>query len=128
MTVWPNNSPSSAKLPRKVYEHLLAGLAQHGFERSAAHAKEHHRSPKLAIIAFGSSDKVYDREDSLNQIIFVKGRQMDPLGNEKPTAVQIGWCLRKFVDAGAKSDVLDFALSRSLKPPVRSESDSEDSD
>jgi len=53
---------------------------------------------------------------------------MDPLGNEKPTAVQIGWCLRKFVDAGAKSDVLDFALSRSLKPPVRSESDSEDSD
>jgi len=128
MTVWPNNSPSSAKLPRKVYEHLLAWLAQHGFERSAAHAKEHHRSPKLAIIAFGSSDKVYDREDSLNQIIFVKGRQMDPLGNEKPTAVQIGWCLRKFVDAGAKSDVLDFALSRSLKPPVRSESDSEDSD
>ncbi|CBY01941.1 hypothetical protein IAQ61_006534 [Plenodomus lingam] len=128
ITTWPNNSPSSAKLPRKIYEHLLAGLAQQGFERSISYAKEHNRSSKLAIIAFGSSDKVYDREDSQNQMIFVKGRQIDPLGNEKPTAVQIGWCLRKFVDAGPKSSILDFALTRTSRPPTRNEPDSDDSD
>ncbi|KAJ4375210.1 hypothetical protein N0V83_002296 [Neocucurbitaria cava] len=128
ITTWPTNSPSSTKLPRKIYDHLLAGLAQQGFERSSSHAKEQGRSSKLAIIAFGSSDKVYDREDSLNQIIFVKGRQMDPLGNERSTAVQIGWCLRKFVDAGSKSDILDFSLSRSSRPPARSPPDSDDSD
>jgi hypothetical protein len=68
ITTWPTNSPSSTKLPRKIYEHLLAGLAQQGFERSASNAKEKSRSSKLGIIAFGSSDKVYDREDSENQI------------------------------------------------------------
>ncbi|KAA8627080.1 hypothetical protein PtrSN002B_001744 [Pyrenophora tritici-repentis] len=128
ITTWPTNSPSSTKLPRKIYEHLLAGLAQQGFERSSTHAKEQKRSSKLGIIAFGSSDKVYDREDSQNQIIFVKGRQIDPLGNETSTAVQIGWCLRKFVDAGSKSDILDFSLTRSSRPPTRSSPDSDDSD
>lgn len=68
ITTWPTNSPSSSKLPRKIYEHLLAGLAQQGFERSSDHAKEQGRSSKLGLIAFGSSDKVYDREDSQNQI------------------------------------------------------------
>ncbi|CAN9375377.1 unnamed protein product [Alternaria alternata] len=68
ITTWPTNSPSSTKLPRKIYEHLLAGLAQQGFERSASNSKEKSRSSKLGIIAFGSSDKVYDREDSENQI------------------------------------------------------------
>lgn len=111
-----------------MYEHLLQGLAQQGFERSCAYASEQDRTSKLAIIAFGSSDKVYDREDSENQIIFVKGRQVDPLGNETWTAVQIGWCLRKFVDAGSKSDILDFSLTRSSKPPVREAPASDDSD
>ncbi len=71
---------------------------------------------------------MYDREDSENQVIFVKGRQVDPLGNEKSTAVQIGWCLRKYVDAGAKSDVLDFALSHSSRPPTEDPPSSDDSD
>ena len=128
ITTWPTNSPPSSRLPRKIYEHLLQGLAQQGFERSVAHATEHNRSSKLAIIAFGSSDKVYDREDSQNQIIFVKGKQVDPLGNETSTAIQIGWCLRKFVDAGPKSDILDFSLSKSSKPPARDPASSDDSD
>lgn len=68
ITTWPNSSPACARLPRKVYEHLLAGLAQQLFERSSCCAAEHARSSQLAIIAFGSSDKVYDREDSENQI------------------------------------------------------------
>ncbi|KAF2268461.1 hypothetical protein CC78DRAFT_371051 [Lojkania enalia] len=127
ITTWPNSNPS-ARLPRKVYEHLLQGMAQQGFERSIAHARGQNRPSKLAIIAFGSSDKVYDREDSMNQIIFVKGKQIDPLGNVKTTAVQIGWCLRKYVDAGPKSDVLDFSLSRSSKPPTRESPASDDSE
>ncbi|KAF3033560.1 hypothetical protein E8E12_002528 [Didymella heteroderae] len=128
ITTWPTARPSSSKLPRKIYEHLLAGIAQQGFETSTKHAKLQSGSSKLAIIAFGASDRVYDREDSENQIIFVKGRQTDPLGNEKSTAVQIGWCLRKFVDAGAKSDVLDFSLSHSKKPPTDDPPSSDDSD
>jgi hypothetical protein len=128
ISTWPNNSPSSSKLPRKIYEHLLQGLAQQAFERSIAYDEVQKRTSKLAIIAFGCSDKVYDREDSQNQIIFVKGKQVDPLGKEKPMAVQIGWCLRKFVDAGPKSDVLDFSLSRSCKPPTRESPGSDDSD
>ncbi|KAF2807808.1 uncharacterized protein BDZ99DRAFT_572704 [Mytilinidion resinicola] len=126
ITTWPNNNPSSSKLPLKVYEHLLGGMAQQGFERSAAHAKTHDRSSKLNVIAFGSSDKVYDREDSKNQIIFVKGKQVDPLGQEKPMAIQVGWCLRKFIEP--RSDVLDFSLSRTTRPPTRESPTSDDSD
>jgi hypothetical protein len=84
------------------------------------------RESKLAIIAFGSSDKVYDREDSKNQIIFVKGKQVDPFGAEKPLAVQVGWCLRKYVEP--RSDVLDFSLARSCRPPTREPPQSEESD
>lgn len=103
-------------------------MAQQGFERSVAHATDQERTSKLAVIAFGSSDKVYDREDSQNQIIFIKGRQIDPLGIERSTAIQIGWCLRKFVDAGPKSDILDLSLSRSTRPPTRDPPESDDSD
>lgn len=64
----------------------------------------------------------------LTHSVVVKGRQIDPLGNEQSTAVQVGWCLRKFIDAGTKSDVLDFSLTRSSRPPVSSSPDSDDSD
>ncbi|KAF2878124.1 hypothetical protein BDV95DRAFT_624683 [Massariosphaeria phaeospora] len=105
ITTWPTNSPSGTTLPRKIYEHLLQGLAQQGFERSITYAATKTRkstekkiyTSKLAIIAFGISDKVYDREDSINQIIFVKGKQVDPLGTESCTAIQMGWCLRKYL-------------------------------
>ncbi|CAI6334961.1 unnamed protein product [Periconia digitata] len=127
ITTWPNNEPSSTKLSRKTYEHLLQGIAQQGFERSVSHATDNNRASKLAIIAWGSSDKVYDREDSRNQMIFVKGKQIDPLGHERFTAVQMGWCLRRFIDAGPKSDILDFTPCRTSKPPVQHDSSSEDS-
>lgn len=103
-------------------------MAQQGFERSVKHATEQQRASKLVIIAFGSSDKVFERVDSQNQIIFVKGKQVDPLGREKATAIQISWCLRKYVDGGPKSDVLDFSLSRSTRPPAQDSADSDDSD
>ena len=128
ITTWPSNSPSSSRLPRNTYEHLLQALAQTGFERSAEHhaAATPPRSSKLSVIAFGSSDKVYDRADSKNQIIFVKGKQVDPFGKEKPLAVQVGWCLRKYIEP--RSDVLDFSLARSERPPTREPPASEESD
>jgi hypothetical protein len=101
-------------------------MAQAGFERSAEHAASQERSSKIAVIAFGSSDKVYDREDSKNQIIFVKGQQVDPFGAEAPLALQVGWCLRKYVEP--RSDVLDFALARSCRPPTREPPQSDESD
>lgn len=107
---------------------LLQALAQSGFEHSIsqASAQDPPRCSKLCIIAFGASDKVYDREDSKNQIIFTKGKQFDAFGKESPLAVQIGWCLRKYVVP--KSDVLDFSLARSVLPPTREPPRSEDSD
>lgn len=116
ITTWPNNLPSTSLLPRKIYEQLLAGLAQFIFKGR----------PKLAVIAFGSSDKVYDREDSKNQVIFVRGKQVDPLRNETVCAIQIGWCLRRYVEP--RSEVLDFSLSRSSRPPTRDSPASDDSD
>ncbi|KAE9981654.1 hypothetical protein EG328_011488 [Venturia inaequalis] len=128
ITTWPTNTPSTSRLPRKTYEILLQSLANSGFEHSIHHASSHTppRFSKLAVIAFGSSDRVYDREDSKNQIIFVKGRQIDSFGGEKPLAVQVGWCLRKFVEP--RSDVLDFSLARSCRPPTREPPASEDSE
>lgn len=97
-------------------------MAQSGFE----HSRTHNSQSRLAVIAWGASDKVYDREDSKNQIIFVKGRQFDPFGREAPLAVQVGWCLRKYVEP--RSEVLDFALARSCRPPTREPPQSEESD
>lgn len=59
-------------------------------------------------------------------IVFVRGTQRGPLGHESPVAVQIGWCLRKYVEP--RSEVLDFALSRNSRPPTREPPPSEDSD
>ncbi|KAF2753606.1 hypothetical protein EJ05DRAFT_165717 [Pseudovirgaria hyperparasitica] len=128
ITTWPSSSTSSStssRLPQKIYEHLLQGMAQQGFEKSIKHAEENKRSSRLAVIAFGSSDKVYDREDSKHQMIFAKGKQPDLLGNERYTAIQVSWCLRKFVES--RSDILDFSLSRSCRPPIREELPSDDS-
>jgi hypothetical protein len=172
ITTWPNNLPTTARLPRKIYEHLLQGMAQAAFERSAQQAAARSASsspsastpstpssestvsltsststllstpsassagssagslasPRLAVVAWGASDKVYDREDSRNQIIFLRGAQTDPFGGGRaaPLAVQVGWCLRKYVEP--RSDVLDFALARSCRPPTREPQPSEESD
>jgi hypothetical protein len=126
ITTWPSSTPSSSQLPRKIYEHLLQGMAQSGFEISLAHAAENNRQSRLSVIAWGASNKIYARQDSKNQIIFVKGRQIDPLGKEAPLAVQVGWCLRKYIEP--RSDVLDFALARDCPPPTKEPPQSDDSD
>jgi hypothetical protein len=174
ITTWPNNLPSTSRLPRKIYEHLLQGMAQASFERSAHQEAARQRaspsspasalpspstpstpsvassmastilstpsasttlssagapaSSRLSVIAWGASDKVYDREDSRNQIIFVRGAQTFPFGGGRagPLAIQTGWCLRKYIEP--RSDVLDFALARSCRPPTREPQPSEESD
>lgn len=118
ITSWPSNvSATSGRLSRKLYEHLLQRVAQDIFEAFAEEAIKEGRRQELSVIAFGTSDKIYEREDSKTTIIFVKGTLLGPVGGATPAAVPIGWRLRKYVEP--KSDILDFALSRITKPPVK---------
>ncbi|PPJ57938.1 hypothetical protein CBER1_09716 [Cercospora berteroae] len=77
-------------------------------------------SSRLRLIAFGVSDRIYEREDSKNQIIFLKSFAADAEGKLRPHAVPIGWCLRQYIEP--RSEVLDFVLHRSsdrdAHPPV----------
>ncbi|KAM3414131.1 hypothetical protein BST61_g10789 [Cercospora zeina] len=75
---------------------------------------------RLRLIAFGVSDRIYEREDSRNQIIFLKSFAADAEGKHRPFAVPVGWCMRQFIEP--RSEVLDFVLHRSsdhdAHPPV----------
>lgn len=143
ITTWPNNKPSTQLLPRQIYETMLQALAQRGFELAAgthvpaipppppdsddedeAGADEADSEPprpaKLRVIAFGTSDKIYEREDSKNQIIYLRSSCIDAEGKQKVWAAPVGWCLRQFIEP--KSEVLDFVLHQSdrhNKPPCR---------
>jgi len=118
ITTWPSNiSTASSRLSRKLYEHMLQGIAQTIFTTFGEEATKNNRRLKLSVIAFGTSDKIYEREDSKTTIIYVKGTQVGPFGVESTLAVPVGWRLRQFVET--KSDILDFALSRTVKPPVK---------
>ena len=135
ISTWPNNKPSTQLLPRTVYEHLLQGLAQRGFEMAASglqlnsyaitdddtssntSAETSTKASKLRLIAFGISDKIYEREDSKNQILFLRSTCQDAEGRSKVYAAPIGWCLRQYVEP--QSDVLDFVLHREARPPCR---------
>ncbi|KAK4498247.1 hypothetical protein PRZ48_010904 [Zasmidium cellare] len=145
ISTWPSNKPSTQLLPRPVYETMLQALAQRGFELAAGQHSSSSTSPppsideddsesstseseqrpaKLRIIAFGTSDKIYEREDSKNQFIFVRSTCYDAEGRPKVYAAPVGWCLRQFVEP--RSDVLDFVLhqsDRSNKPPCRDHRD-----
>ncbi|KAF2213728.1 hypothetical protein CERZMDRAFT_120883 [Cercospora zeae-maydis SCOH1-5] len=75
---------------------------------------------RLRLIAFGVSDRIYEREDSRNQIIFLKSFAADAEGKHRPFAAPVGWCMRQFIEP--RSEVLDFVLHRSsdhdAHPPV----------
>lgn len=148
ITTWPSNKPSTQLLPRAVYETMLQALAQRGFELAAgtdnkspvpsppasedADGETEQPPPaeavlspaKLRLIAFGTSDKIYEREDSKNQIIFLRSSCTDAEGQTKPYATPLTWCLRQFVES--RSEILDFVLhlsERSNKPPCREHRD-----
>lgn len=155
ITNWPSNKPSTQLLPRAVYETLLQTLAQRRFDIAAdSHSSmvdedsedeaddadaaasvddavvkvpevaEH--PSKLRLVGFGTSDKIYEREDSRNQILYLKSTAYDAEGRPAPHAAPVGWCLRQFIEP--RSEVLDFVLHRSgereSRPPCREFRDS----
>lgn len=116
-----------------MYESLLQAEAQEGFEtsianaiRRAAEAPETPSDPteprwttsKLRVIAFGISDKVFDRDDSQSIFVFVRGQSLDPLGGvPKVQALKIDMQLRKFYEP--RTDILEVPLSSQPPPPIR---------
>jgi hypothetical protein len=141
ISTWPNNKPSSTYLPRPVYDTLLQSLAQRGFEKAAANSQtprvssassaasddgtasstpenEPERPSKLRLIAFGISDRIYEREESKTLSIFLRSTAVNAEGKNKVHAVPIGWCLRQYVEQ--RSEILDVVLHREVKgPPCR---------
>lgn len=138
ITTWPNNKPSTQLLPRVVYQSLIRELAQRVFEKAVSGKRnpsvssgadegdgtaegtvygpsDTERPSRLKLIAFGNSDKIYEREDSQNQIIYLNSTAIDAEGRSVPHAVAIGWCLRQYVEP--RSEVLDFVL-HDYNPPV----------
>lgn len=130
-TTWPSNKPSTQLLPRSIYEDLLQRLASRTF---SLFLKGHEydvttgakldsvdvqdRAGKLRLIAFGVNDKSFDREDSANQVIYLRSTCQDAEGKTWPHATPITWCLRRYVEG--RSDVLDLSLmDRGVRPPCR---------
>ena len=147
---WPSNKPSTQPLPRQVYEVLLQSLAQRTFEQAASTKSSVPDQPsgssaanaapsgdattstetsaeapplkpsKLRLLAFGISDKIYEREDSKDQVIYIRSTSKDAEGKDKIHAAPIGWCVRQYIEP--RSDVLDFVLHRASRPPCQEES------
>ncbi|SMR56272.1 unnamed protein product [Zymoseptoria tritici ST99CH_3D1] len=66
---------------------------------------------KLRLLAFGTSDKIYERQDSRHQILFLRSTSLTAEGLPRLHAAPVGWCLRQYLEP--RSDVLDFVLHRS---------------
>lgn len=124
VTTWPTNKPASNNLPRDVYEWNVRKLAQRGFElavtssETTGTADSSPKKPsKLNLIAFGISDKIYDREDSKHQLIYIRNSYVGADHKTKVVAEPIGWCLRQYVEP--RSEVLDFVLGSNITMPCR---------
>ena len=142
ITTWPSNKPGSQLLPRPIYECLLQGVATHLFDSAAkrtpsppdspaltaqpddAEATEVASTPllpysRLRLIAFGISDKIYEREDSKNQLLYIKSSAFDAEGGKIIYAAPVGWLARQYLEP--RSEILDFVLSREARLPCRGE-------
>ncbi|KAI9654926.1 MAG: hypothetical protein M1821_005679 [Bathelium mastoideum] len=75
------------------------------------------RSTQLSILAFGTSDRGYEREDSLNQICYARGKRVDAEGREAVCPVKVSSLLRGYVDP--RSNLLDWYLGKTCRPPTR---------
>jgi len=74
----------------------------------------------LSIIAFGSSDKLFERLDPKTGIVYMRGSLQSPIqptGHTSSAAVPVSWTARKYEES--RSDILDFALLRAVRPPCR---------
>ncbi|EMC95885.1 hypothetical protein BAUCODRAFT_507579 [Baudoinia panamericana UAMH 10762] len=147
VSTFPTNQPSSQLLPKSVYECLLQHLTKRMFElavtwgakaRSSTNSHSHlsatdatndvaaetdsdqmpsESTTTLRLIAFGISDKIYEREDSKHQAIYLRSTCISALGKEHVYAAPIGWCMRNYVEP--RSDVLDFTLHRVTRMPYK---------
>jgi hypothetical protein len=142
ITTWPSNKPGSQLLPRSIYEQLLQGVATHLFESASKRTPSPPGSPaltaqsddadttavesapllpysRLRLIAFGISDKIYEREDSRNQLLYIKSSALDAEGGKIIYAAPVGWLARQYLEP--RSEILDFVLSRAARLPCRVE-------
>lgn len=136
ISTFPNNKPSTSLLPRSIYEQLLQGLAQRLFETAksgvvkyvdpllvdpltgtAPESVKDTKPSRLHLLGFGISNKIYEREDSKNQMLYVRSTCQDALGATKTYAAPIGWCSRQYVEP--RSEVLDFVLHRDTSVPCK---------
>lgn len=145
ITTWPSNKPSTQLLPRSVYEQLLQAASTRLFELASKRTPSTDMSisivapaqppipssdsasgtetllppAKLRLIAFGISDKIYEREDSRNQLLYLRSTALDAEGKNKIYATPVGWCARRYLEP--RSEVLDFVLGRETRLPCRGE-------
>lgn len=75
----------------------------------------------LRLIAFGISDKIYEREDSKNQLLFLRSSAFSAEGARIIYAAPVGWCARQYLEP--RSEILDFVLSKEARLPCRGERD-----
>lgn len=134
---WPSSSTGGTNLPRSIYEILLQAAALRIFNLAAYWSDHSHETdglsvsnlgvpsewkfessstPKLRVIAFGISDRIYERLDSKTQVIYLRSTCQDAEGKTKLHAAPIGWCLKQFVEP--VSDVLNTSLLRAPKLPL----------
>ncbi|KAF2088409.1 hypothetical protein K490DRAFT_64460 [Saccharata proteae CBS 121410] len=118
ITTWPHNGISGLRLSTSTYKLLLQDIAQTMLSpsHSITTSSRHSGASKLNLIAFGCANS-HDIHKGNSQMVFVKGRQRDPLGVDKPLATNIEPYLRKFVEP--RSEILDFALSTSVRAPTK---------
>jgi hypothetical protein len=140
ITTWPSNKPGSQQLSRSIYEQLLQGVTTHLFESAAKRTPSPPDSPaltaqpddadataevstpllppsKLRLVAFGISDKIYEREDSKNQLLYIRSSAFDAEGGMIIYAAPVGWCARQYLEP--RSEILDFVLSKEARLPCR---------
>lgn len=98
---------------------IITAVEHHHHHGHSHHHHHHPRSSHLNLIAFGSTDAQTAAhpvdEARATQLIFVKGRQVGPFGEEAPLAVGVKGRLRGYVEP--RSEVLDFGLARARKMP-----------
>lgn len=133
---WPSNNSAGAHLPKGIYETLIQAVALRIFHLAAYWSIQPPEAndqpgpitilphdwrfatsatPTLRLIAFGVSDKIYERVDTKTQMIYLRSTCVDAVGGTQLHAAPIGWCMKQFVEPA--SEVLNATLLRQPKPP-----------